>query len=92
MCVKFSSDDKYIASGSEDMTTKIWDFEQGKLIQTLYGHSHLVSNLCFSKNGKYLSTCSYDYTIKVWKKINISNKIIWVLFKEISEHETHLVT
>ncbi len=37
--VAFSSDGKYLASGSEDNTVKLWIVESQKEVTTLQGHS-----------------------------------------------------
>ncbi|EGG21339.1 WD40 repeat-containing protein [Cavenderia fasciculata] len=37
--IAFDSVGKYVVSGSDDETIKIWDFEKRQCIDTLYGHS-----------------------------------------------------
>jgi len=64
----FSPDDggRWIASGGEDTTVKVWDSHTGKLVHTFRGHLGLVSSVAFSPDGKYLVSGSRDYTVKVW--------------------------
>jgi len=38
----------------------------GACIQTLYGHSNLVSSVAFSHNGTQVVSGSYDETVKIW--------------------------
>ncbi len=64
--IAFSLDGKYIASGSEDNTVKIWSVEQKKEISTLKGHNGSVNSVSFSPNGMYLASGSYDSNIKLW--------------------------
>ena len=41
--VTVSSDSKYIISGSDDKSIKVWDMTSGACIQTLNSHSDAVS-------------------------------------------------
>ncbi len=64
--VAFSPDGKYLASGSEDKTVKLWSVESHKEITTLQGHSSHVLSVAFSPDGKYLASGSLDRTVKLW--------------------------
>jgi WD40 repeat protein len=64
--VAFSPDGKYLASGSEDSTVKLWSVESQKEITTLQGHSLQINSLAFSPDGNYLASGSEDKTIKLW--------------------------
>jgi platelet-activating factor acetylhydrolase IB subunit alpha len=44
-----------VASGSEDSTIKVWDFESGTLEKTLKGHTKTVHDLSFDVKGDTLS-------------------------------------
>jgi len=44
----FSSDGRYLASGSEDQTIRLWDLETGDCLQVLQGHTNLVSTVLFT--------------------------------------------
>ncbi len=64
--IAFSPDGKYMASGSNDKTVKIWSVEQKKVFNTLRGHNSEVRSVSFSPDGKYLTSGSSDGLIKLW--------------------------
>ncbi|KAF2089519.1 platelet-activating factor acetylhydrolase IB alpha subunit [Saccharata proteae CBS 121410] len=57
-----------LASGSEDGTIKIWDWELGELERTVKGHTKGVLDVDFGgpRGGTLLASCSSDLTIKLW--------------------------
>ncbi|KAI9158572.1 Nuclear distribution protein PAC1 [Paramyrothecium foliicola] len=67
-CVAFHPKFSSIASGSDDCTIKIWDWELGELEQTIKGHTRAVLDLDYggSKSAVLLASCSSDLTIKLW--------------------------
>lgn len=64
--VAFSPDGKFLASGSDDNTIKLWDIANQQEIRTLKGHSTWVWAVGFSGDGKTLASGSADKTIKLW--------------------------
>ena len=65
--VNFSPDGKYIVSGSDDDTVKLWEVESGKEIRTFTSHTDNVSSVSFSPDGKYIASGSWYGTIKLWE-------------------------
>ena len=67
-CVAFHPVFSSLASGSEDCTIKIWDWELGELERTVKGHTKAVLDIDFGgpKGGILLASCSSDLTIKLW--------------------------
>lgn len=59
-----------LASGSEDCTIKIWDFESGEFERSMKGHTDTVQDIAFNATGKLLASCSADMTIKIWDFID----------------------
>lgn len=66
MAVAYSSDGQYIATGSADMTIKIWDGVTYELINTLHGHGEIIYDLQFTPDNRYLISCSRDHTVRLW--------------------------
>ena len=64
--IAVSNDGKFLASGGEDYTIRIWETQTGNLVRTLEGHQDWVNDLAFSPDGKYLVSGSFDGTGKIW--------------------------
>ncbi|CAL5970990.1 Pentapeptide_repeats-containing protein [Hexamita inflata] len=65
----FSSNNKYICSGSQDQSIKLWSLDShtdGGYMWTFEQHQDQVSSLCFSQKDKYIISGSWDKTIKLW--------------------------
>ncbi|KAK8050950.1 hypothetical protein PG993_002335 [Apiospora rasikravindrae] len=71
-CVAFHPVYSSIASGSDDCTIKIWDFELGELERTIKGHTRAVLDVDFGgpRGSTLLASCSSDLTIKLWDPAN----------------------
>ncbi|KAH7320271.1 WD40-repeat-containing domain protein [Stachybotrys elegans] len=67
-CVAFHPVFSSIASGSDDCTIKIWDWEFGELERTIKAHTQAVRDVDFGgpKGGVLMASCSTDLTIKLW--------------------------
>ena len=59
--VSFSSDNQRIVSDSTDNTIKIWDAHDGKLIQTIDGHTDSVFSVAFSHQNNNLRKKLINY-------------------------------
>jgi len=66
--VAFSPDGRLLASGSDDLTIKIWDPANWRDLRTLSGHNHEVYAVAFSPDGRLLALGSRDETIKLWDR------------------------
>ncbi|KAI4598997.1 protein with putative role during mitosis [Pestalotiopsis sp. 9143b] len=67
-CIAFHPVFSTLASGSEDYTIKIWDWELGEHERTIKGHTKAVLDVDFGgpRGGTLLASCSSDLTIKLW--------------------------
>ncbi|MCF2149849.1 WD40 repeat domain-containing protein [Desmonostoc muscorum LEGE 12446] len=63
--IAFSPTEKIIASGGEDNTIQIWNYQTGELIQTLELKSP-VNCLAFSPRDKILVSGGGDSKIRIW--------------------------
>ncbi|KAL8298081.1 hypothetical protein RB601_002746 [Gaeumannomyces tritici] len=71
-CIAFHPVYSSIASGSDDCTIKIWDWELGELERTIKGHTRPVLDVDFGgpRGGILLASCSSDLSIKLWDPSN----------------------
>jgi WD40 repeat protein len=61
-----SPDGTLLVSGSDDKTIKLWSLPEGKLLNTLEGHSDWVRSVTISPDGTLLASGSYDKTVRLW--------------------------
>ncbi|CAM6121486.1 unnamed protein product [Calypogeia fissa] len=67
-CLDYYSggDRPYLLTGSDDQTAKVWDYQTKSCVQTLEGHTHNVSAVCFHPELPIIVTGSEDGTVRIW--------------------------
>ncbi|KAG6425941.1 hypothetical protein SASPL_110150 [Salvia splendens] len=67
-CVDYftGGDKPYLVTGSDDHTAKVWDYQTKSCVQTLEGHTHNVSAVCFHPELPIIITGSEDGTVRIW--------------------------
>jgi WD40 repeat protein len=65
--VVFNRQGNMIATASDDKTVKLWRTSDGKLLNTLPGHSAAVKGVAFSPHGEMIASVSDDTTVKLWR-------------------------
>ena len=66
--VAYSSNGRFIATGSDDHTVRLWDAATGLPIATLSGHSGYVWSVTFTPNCQFIVSGSIDNTIRIWTR------------------------
>lgn len=62
-----------VATGSQDMSLKLWRLEDGSLLETLTGHTFTVTALAFTTDGATLISGSGDETVRLWDVKRFTN-------------------
>ena len=72
-----TSDNKFIISGGEDKTVRIWNLQDRRQVDYLQGHKAKISSVIVSGDSKYIATGSWDLTIIIWKFQEKTQKVVF---------------
>ena len=64
--VAFSPDGTRIATGSKDLTVKLWDAATGEETRMFRGRTGPVTSVAFSPDGTRIASGGEDRTLRVW--------------------------
>ncbi len=65
-CIAFAPDGMTVATGSADLTIRLWVPESGEMLRILEGHQKQVQGLAFSPDGTQLASVATDRTVRLW--------------------------
>jgi WD40 repeat protein len=95
--VAFSPDGKYVLTGSDDGTPKLWDAATGAVVRIFSGHTNIVRSVAFSPDGKYVLTGGLDNTARLWnaatgEEVRTFRLTGWVLSVAFSPDGKYVLT
>ncbi|MDV2992565.1 MAG: Tol-Pal system protein TolB [Chroococcidiopsis sp. SAG 2025] len=64
---KIQNPKSLLASGSNDKTVKLWDWQTGSCVRSLSGHADFIYGIAFSADGQILASGSTDSSVRLWK-------------------------
>lgn len=64
--VEFSSDGKFVASGSFDRSVRLWNVATGREERAFLGHTKRIRTVTFSPDGGVLASGAWDNTVRLW--------------------------
>ena len=64
--VSISSDNKYLAAGTEDKTIKLFEIAANRVVHSFVGHTLDIYSLDYSCDGRLIASGSGDRSVRLW--------------------------
>lgn len=96
--VSITPNEKYVVSGSDDCTVRIWNIETGENIKIMRGHKDHITSVAVMPNGKHIVSGSKDRTVCIWdietgKNIRtLKGHKSWVTAVSVTPNGKHVVS
>lgn len=80
--IAFSPRGEWLTAGYSDGTIRVWNVENGNLLQMLGSHTGSINSIAFSPDHRWLISGSKDGTLRLWRILNssIQSKPVLVFF------------
>jgi WD40 repeat protein/serine/threonine protein kinase len=65
--IAFSTDGRWVLSGGQDRTLRLWEVSSGRCLRTFEGHTGDVTSVAFSADGRWALSGSTDCTLRLWE-------------------------
>ncbi len=75
----FSPDGKWLLTGSEDATARVWDLESHELAYTLEGHHGPLATVSLGPNGHRAATVGNNGSLRLWSFGRVRSPVANVL-------------
>ena len=75
--VAVTEDDKYIISGTDDKTIRIWNLLEKRQESVLEGNTDSIKCVAVTSDYKYFVSGSVDKTIRVWNLLKKDKQMCW---------------
>ncbi len=59
-------DGRFIISGSQDKTLKLWEIATGKCLRTFTGHTRGIQSVAVTPDGRFVLSGGDDNTVRLW--------------------------